>query len=647
MKIFLSFIPILLFQFSFSQKPYNSKGAQVSISDLENKIYSADSTASAFFIYEKGFSRFEKDEGFDLVTDYEAKVKILDKEGYDFATIQINLYKEEKVKDIVAKTYNIVDGKKTITKLNESQIFRNKQSENVTTVKFALPNVKSGSVITYSYQIISPYKYKFKSWEFQADIPKLYSEYVTDILGNYTYNTRLIGGLRFKKHKSHVIKNCIEYGDGYGGCVHSEYAMDTIPAFKYQKYLTARKNFLSALRYELSSFSDIYGNITDYSKTWKTAENDLKGDYGFGSQFKKLRAADKMLAEELGTKEKSLEYAKEIFSHVKNNYKWDGEYFNFKAIDIKKNLKLKSGNVAEINMLLHNFLKSQDFEVYPVLLSTRKNGSPIKIHPVVTAFNYLIVKLILDEQEYLLDATDSYLSFGELPFKCLNDDGRLINLEGNGNWQLLAPPKAVREITFDKIEVTEDGDLMGDVSFYLQKQKAFDMRKKLLYKDVNEIFGNSGIQITEEKIVNQKNVEEPLKINFNYKKNAVKVNNEILLNPFNFPLHMTNPFTDAERLYPIDYGYKTEYIYTTIIKVPENYIFFDLPKNQVISLPDNAGKLFVNYTIRAKDLNVSLRFNIYKTNHQIDSYVALKELYTRLVSVQNNQLVSIRKLSNH
>ena len=50
-------------------------------------------------------------------------------------------------------------------------------------------------------------------------------------------------------------------------------------------------------------------------------------------------------------------------------------------------------------------------------------------------FNYLILKTTIDGKDYFLDATEPYLSFGELPFRALNQYGRLMDLEDGSYWE--------------------------------------------------------------------------------------------------------------------------------------------------------------------------------------------------------------------
>src|SRR5690606_34800525 len=123
------------------------------------------------------------------------------------------LYKKdnnaEKISDITATTYNIENGKVTQVKLEKSAIFEENYDENHTLAKFTFPNIKEGSVITYSYTLESPYIYKYKDWEFQSDIPKLYSEYNTSIPANYEYNIKLVGTLKLIRNEQKLVKDCL------------------------------------------------------------------------------------------------------------------------------------------------------------------------------------------------------------------------------------------------------------------------------------------------------------------------------------------------------------------------------------------------------------------------------------------------------
>jgi hypothetical protein len=171
----------------FCQNNFNDQNITVTREDLSINNFPQDSTASALVIYEYGNS-YVDDRSFNLVTEVQRKIKILSKSGLDYANIQIPIYvggDKEKITNIKGSTFNLENNETQSFQLSKDQIFTEDYNKNFDVVKFLLPNVKQGSVITYSYTKISPYFSKFHSWDFQTEIPKLYSEYNTSIPGMY------------------------------------------------------------------------------------------------------------------------------------------------------------------------------------------------------------------------------------------------------------------------------------------------------------------------------------------------------------------------------------------------------------------------------------------------------------------------------
>lgn len=165
---------LLLTTFSFAQSSFNADTYVVSRNDIATNTFETDSTAGALIIYEDGHSYIDKDT-YTLKTEIKRKIKILKRNGFERATASIYLYndnnRKEKVSQIVASTYNIENGAITKTELKAENIFEEKYNDKYTIVKFTLPNIQEGSVLTYSYLIESPFIYKFHPWEFQDDIP--------------------------------------------------------------------------------------------------------------------------------------------------------------------------------------------------------------------------------------------------------------------------------------------------------------------------------------------------------------------------------------------------------------------------------------------------------------------------------------------
>ena len=430
-------LPVSLFLFlsffGYSQNTFNSEDYAITKGDIETNIYKKDSTAHALVIYELGNSYIDKFD-FKLKTEIKKKIKILDKEGFNQATIIENLYNndegyiKEKILDINATTSNIIDGKISKTKIEKSQIFEEKYNDNITRIKFTLPNVKEGSVISYSYTIESPFIFKFKDWEFQHDVPTLYSEYRASIPGNYQYNIKLVGGQKLDINDSKLEKDCLNAGDGTkADCFVTRYVMKNIPAFVEEEFTTAKMNYLSRVDYELKTYKGFDGSIKNYTKTWKTTDRDLKTKQSIGRQLNKSSIVKNVLPESIIIEKDLLKKANAIFKFVQQNYTWNDKYNLFKEVSLKDLVTNKTGRASEINLLLYNLLANNGIDVKTVLLSTRAHGLATKVHPVITDFNYLLVQATINDKSYLLDAMDNYLTFGQISFRCLNQYGRLLD----------------------------------------------------------------------------------------------------------------------------------------------------------------------------------------------------------------------------
>ncbi len=627
----------------------------VSEGDLKGNRYEKDTTANAFYIYEKGFSRIENGRNYNLLTDYSAKVKILTKEGYSKSTIEVFLYRNKNNKEIfrnlIAYTHNLENGKIVKTKVQENNVYQEKYNEHYTLVKFTFPNVKPGSVITYSYQTESPFKFNFKGWDFQDDIPKLYSECEADLPGNFVYNIRLVGPLKLDVKENFIKKECLEVG--YGGvadCSHSVYAMKDIPAFREEKFMTAKKNYFSRIEYELKEYKGFDGVHKKYTDTWKNVDKELKTKKAIGTQLRKTNITKNLLPESIITMPIGLDKAKAIYRHITDTYTWNEKYRIFTEVEIKEIIKSKVGNVGGINILLHNIFEEQEFSVKPVLLSTRNNGYATTIHPVLSDFNYLIVQLSLDNQTYLLDATEKQLAFGQLPFRCLNQQGRLLDFKNGSSWIDIKPSDNSSVNYREKIKLTDESTLEGTSNYLyygyhaLYKRKSFQKtsKKQFLNKILNT---EENIFITEASVKNENEIEKPFIEKVSYKKTTETLEGLIYLRPFTKPFFKENPFKLNERTYPVDFGFKDSYLYIVFIEVPDNYEYIDIPKSRNYALPGKLGTLSVNFQLQGNRLLINHSITFLSPYYPTEYYESLKEFFNLIVDIENNTVITIKKTS--
>ena len=648
----LSLILLLLTAFSFGQSSFNSESFIVSRNDISSSIFQADSTANALVIHEHGNSYIDKNT-YNLITEIKRKVKILNRDGFDRATTKIYLYnnnnRKEKVTQIFATTYNIENGDVTKTELKGTDIFEEKYNDKYTIIKFTLPNIKEGSVLTYSYILESPFIYKYYPWEFQDEIPKLYSEYNTSIPGNYEYNIKLVGNQQLDNEESKLVKNCLSSGNGAStaDCSNTNYVMTNIPAFIAEDFMTTKTNYLSRIEYELKVLKGFDGSVKNITKTWKDADQELKTDPSIGRQIGKSTSLKESIAQVLKDKSNELTSAKDIYKYVQDYYIWNGEYKIFTDISVKNLIKTKSGKVSEINLLLHNLLEEQGIEVKPILMSTRENGLPTQLFPVISEFNYLIVQVIIGEETFLLDATDPYLSFGELPFRCLNHYGRLLDFKNGSEWIKIEANKSSGIQYQVDLQITDDlvtGNVKANYLGYdaLNKKKAFFNNKSTYIDHIADLQSEIIIK-THEVQVSEKNAEEFAETFQIELKDSDTSNDRVYMNPFIYKFFETNPFKLQQRTYPIDFGYKKSYLYSVQIDFGDAYEIVEIPEEISGKIPNDGGDLILKTIVDENKLNLFFELNFKESFYSPGYYAILKSYVDKVLGVQKNSLVVLKK----
>jgi len=119
-----------------------------------------DSSANAVYLYDVGSSTYEGNNRgmFNVIFHKHARIRLMNKNGFDEATLEIHLYNDgditDKLEDLDAATYNIENGKVVVTKVDRNSLFKDKGDKEIV-AKFTFPNIKEGSIIEYDYKVSS------------------------------------------------------------------------------------------------------------------------------------------------------------------------------------------------------------------------------------------------------------------------------------------------------------------------------------------------------------------------------------------------------------------------------------------------------------------------------------------------------------
>jgi hypothetical protein len=650
--LFSSIIVVLSITFDHTQNP-NFPFGKVSISDFQ-KTYAIDTTASAVVLDEFGEAYIHEGGEFNLIFEYHIKIKILKREGLENAEVNIPLYgadgEKENVSEVKASSFNIDNGQVTETKLDSKNIFKEDLNKFWSAQKFAIPNVKIGSVIEFQYRIESPYIFKFRGWKFQSSIPKLRSEYWATIPATYTYNITLRGFLQLKSHDRKIIKECAF--QGRADCTFNKFIMENIPAFVEEDFMTAASNFKSSINFELSEVRHLDGRVTSYTEEWKDVEVKLRGHEKFGVQLKKGKdIVSDQIELVLKGEQDSLMKARKIYDFVKNWYRWDGENGIFSEFGIKKAFQSKVGNVGDINLTLIAALRQAGLNVDPVILSTRDNGIPIDLHPVISDFNFVVAKLNVKGKSFFLDATDDFLPFGVIPFQCFNGQARVLTNKSS-YWLTLEPTEKAKKSSAINLRFEKDGYMRGTISHAYYGYDAISKRREIASFENESAYlqnlknNKHNIQFIKSEILNVDDFSKPLaeKFEVEIKMFDNMEASHFVFNPFLENKILRNPFKSSERLYPVDYGIPKDESLALTLEFPEGFEIAELPAKAALSLPNTGGRYLFSIQTLGNKIVMNNILNINRTMYTSDEYQYLKELYNRMIQIQSADLVFQRKL---
>ena len=676
MKTFIAgLILALTSQTLFAQKKAPVKFGDIPMEDLKMVSYAKDTSASAVILTDFGQSSlvYNQSEGFTLLFERTTRIKILSKDGLDWATFAIPLYKDgganEKLSGLKGVTYNLENNKIVETKLKNDAVFKEKVNENVDIMKLTLPGVKVGSVVEISYKVMSDFLFHFQDWEFQSTIPTRWSEYRAVIPEYYHYDKYTQGYVPLTIVENEVASNSItltssERSGGRGfNSVTTQFNTDRIdfkedrhrwvaqdvPAFKPEPYITTPKDYILKINFELAykkfpgqPIEPVIGSWDDLNRQFSESESFGKEITGNGF----LKKTVEEITAGLSTPEQKISA---INTYVARTIEWNGNSYKFTSGSLKKVLDEKKGSSADINLMLGSMLEKAGFKVSPVLVSTRDHGFVRESIPISSQFNYVVCLVKLSDKSILLDATDKYLPTGTLPERCLNGSGFVISPDGAHGWVPLKSPSKSRRYYNVDLALSHSGELHGKVNIDQSGYYAQSGRKKLLAKGeeeyVKEITDSHSWAVEKKEFKNVKDVGEGFKEAYEViiKDHAIATDGVIYINPFIAQQEKENPFRLEKREYPVDYGSPLEKMYLCKFTIPDGYVVDELPKSLVLKLPDNSAKYVYNLVQTGNAISLTSNLQINNSLFSQDEYPHLREFYTRLVAKQAEQIVLKKK----
>lgn len=659
----------------FAQDKLNVKFGKVKPEDFQLTSVLIDSSTNAVVVADVGKSTFASnptDMNFSLIFTQKKRIKIINKNGFGAATITIPLYvsdegKAEKLEDLDAFTYNLENGKVVQIKVDKSSVFTEKHSKNWIYKKFTFPALKEGSILEYSCQVKSDFFFNLQSWTFQGEYPVLWSQYEAGIPEFFRYITTAQGYQPFvinKIDKSQVSYSFLEHVDRTGGGLREQqvssgsnnfkldgaidyhtWVMKNVPALKEEAYTTTLRNSIAKIEFQLNQIAFPNTIPKEYTNTWEKVSEELRQNEEFGMPINRPNNwldndVEAIVKNAVTQKEK----AEKIFNYVSNNFSCTDLNRIYISDGLKSVLKNKSGSVADINMLLIAMLKTQKIGAIPVILSTRDNGFTHEIYPFVNRYNYLVVKIVADNEIYFLDATVKRLPFGRLPSKVYNGQAREITNSTAMPVYFIADSLKESNATAVYISNLEKGGVEGSFQNNMGFYKSLSFRNKSA-TSTDDFKKSLKQEFTDEIEVNNVNIgslealDKPVQLNFDLKFKSFGESDIVYFTPMLGEAIKKNPFTAAERFYPIEMPYTVDDIFTLTMEVPKGYTVDEMPKSARVALNDNEG-MFEYLTFHdEKNIQVRCRLVLKKANYLNEDYQSMRDFYTFIVKKEAEQIV--------
>ncbi|WP_019941663.1 DUF3857 domain-containing protein [Dyadobacter beijingensis] len=646
---------------TFAQEDFKPKLGQIDRASLEMTAYPGDSTADAVVLYDYGKVTFSYDnlKGLVMSTDIWVRIKILKESALDRASVGIPYYEGQSYKDqewvesLKGYTYNLENGQIVKTELERKTVRREKSTDNYTTSKFNLTNVKKGSVIEYSYTLNSPFTVRVepKPWTFQASIPIQWSEYNIIIPNFLDYKMTMGGFLPLYMNKQESVNVTLGHASFDGSGRSYRFVVKDAPAFVNEPFITTEMDYLSKISFELASVN-VPGQIhKNYSQTWENVERTLGEAKWFGGELGRSGFLKEVRDEIAKKTTDPLERMTLAYKYVQAHMKWDGTSGLYSGDGIKKAYDNRKGNACDINLMLTVLLRELDLECDPILLSTRSHGYVHQHIPLLESFNYVIAHVKIGEKTYFLDASESFAKPGLLPERALNGFGRLIPKKGQGRFVEINPIDSDSKLEMITANILpEDGMVKGSYSISYGGYEALDWRSSYATEADNVYHDALKKTVPEWKIQNLaiKNKADDYKGTVNVScdfeledENASP--GVFYFNPIMAGRWTKNPLKSKERIYPIDLATGISNSFIGNFTLPEGYALEEMPKTEIIMLPDKGGKF--SYQVRqvGNVIQVNSMVQVSRTRFLPEEYADLKEFFERVVQKHAQPLVIKKK----
>ncbi len=651
----------LFFLFAVTQLSFAQKGqpgfGKVDKADMVMTDCDFDMGAEAVVLIDYGNTYYDRGtvgySTFKTVFERRRRIKILKEKGISQADVRINYYNLNnagRVLKIKAVTYNIDEaGKIQTTEVKKSSIYSKRIDASQAAMIITFPEVKVGSIIEYSYSIERE-TIHLNDWYFQGRIPVKYSEYQLKVpqIFRFSVQPSVVDPI---EDKQEIINESISMDEGFiqTKSLKSNYIMRNLPGIKNEPFMGSPMDYMQRLNFQLTQIYYSESRVEDISLKWSNVIKDLRKRDDFGLQLEKSVSSAKAFVDEAKQIADAETKMKFIYNSLRKSMNWNEEEdYIYTDNGISKTWETKTGNVADINLLLINLLNDAGVKATPILFSTRDHGLVTPFYPFINQFNTVMAYVIIKDKTFVLDATDKFINYKLVPEKIVNTNGFI--LEGdNGRWKdILSGKHKYKVMSAVQGEIDAEGNMKGtglvNCYDYARVQRCNEWAdNKEKFKADYFIAAYPALKIEDIAINNLDADSLPLeqKVKFSSVLNSSGDYRYFSINLFS-DLEK-NPFIAGNRVSDIDFGVHQEYTIFGNFTIPKEFTFDGVPENISLSTPDNGIIFSRSVQVEANLLNVRMTVEFKKTFYPADAYANFKEFYKKMFDKLNEQVVIKKK----
>ncbi len=643
MKRFYPFV--IAFQFLFlthiSGQTPPKEWSQLSPQDLKMTQYDKDTSANAVILVDYGVIRVQ-DGGsrYESILERHKRIKILDKSAFEYGDVEIPFYaKSERINQL--KIRSIAPNGK-VTEVSKNNVFEGDYNEHWKNLRFSFPNLEVGSILEYSYTLTSDYIIQLQDWYFQSELPILHSEIQLDVPPAFEYVYLFNGSSEIQAQIQE--QNTASKNNRTG--IYTYFVKDA-PAIVEESFITTMEDYKARFRFQLSR-TMLPGDFErPYLSDWDHVSRELLDMDRFGKIYTNQKGSKKTWAKIesiINGLKSEKEKAKFLYDYVCSQLSWDGYNGMLSARKVDELMEDGKADSGEFNLALIALLRRAGIAASPVLISTRSHGVTQVQYPIVDQFNHVIVEATIDGVTTLLDAGSSFRPMGLLRVESLNERGWTIVDKNEHHWVKIQPSKAA-EVYFATLELTEEGDLSGQLKIQYKGYDAVSARRK--YAEKKEAYWEEWLTArypdAEVEEIESKNVdalEKPFQIQMKVKLNNSKlVGDFIYLNPIIYSFYEKNPFKLEKRNYPVDIPYPIKEQLIVNLIVPDGYTVDALPDPINVVFENGKGKFRYLAKVEGQQVQITSLIDLQQIQFLPSEYPIVKGLFDRVAEAYGEQIV--------